>query len=82
MGSLVSAATDPSSTHHSPELECEPDIVPVRFLTITSAAVTVVVVAFIAAGVWIFDTVLAAELQAKGYDVTRSVPMQGSEAAP
>lgn len=78
----MSAASDPGTAGHPPVLECEPDIVPVRFLAITSAVVTLVVIGFIAAGVWIFDTMLASELLAKGYDVENSVPMQGSGAAP
>ena len=73
-----------AAPHAAPheELPCEPDEVPVKFLTITAAGVTAVTLALIATGVWLFDTFSAAELRAKGYDVDGHVPVAGAAADP
>lgn len=73
-----------AATHHEHngegELPCEPDEVPVKFLTITAAGVTAVTLVLIATAVWLFGTFSAAELRAKGYDVDGHVPVAGASA--
>lgn len=53
---------------------------PVRFLSIISAAVTLMVLVLVGIAVWLFDVTTASELAAKGYSVEGSVPVQTAPA--
>ena len=58
---------------HSPsaddlgDIQVEPDNVPTRFLTVIAGALTVVVVALVCLGIFLFDMEKANQLEAKGY---------------
>lgn len=79
-GTLVSSASEHGSAPDV-ELQCEPDEIPVRFLTIISAGVTAVTLVMIFIAVWLFNTRTAYELAAKGYDVEHSVPVESAGAS-
>lgn len=76
----MSSASDHHPAGNDAELQCEPDVIPVRFLTIIAGGVTAVTLVMVFIAVWLFNTRTAYELQAKGYTVTHSVPVDATGA--
>ena len=69
MSTSPSTSTPSTDIEHPAELPCEPDDVPVRFLLIVATVVTIITLALIGIGVWLFNVEAAAQMAAKGYPV-------------
>lgn len=74
----MSTTGDSKGQQHADELPCEPDDIPVRFLTIIAGGLTLVTVILIAVAVWAFNTTRASEMEAKGYTAEQITPAEGA----